>query len=739
MPSREVVEVAAAVASEDANAFAFQSITTSNEASPSSAPVQSSVQVDNDKHKNATTTTEVDGHNITPAPSTGKKDNAKKKKLKQQATLASFFGARKLPSTPAAVRTVAAATTKKSNSNTVTVDAAIKPNAKETKEVTSKEQQPATEIVANESTAKKKATVGKKEINDPSDSPNAMTSNKTAKTFTPKKSAKKTIDTNVTKTTPDHKPLHKSASITQKKPTESPPVTDDNESAVGSSTATTSSSNHSKMDFKHVIVGMATKSKSKQAAPSPSSFSTTDISNKSNNSTEDMKEEEADSDLPLIPPASLVVPNPSQAQTADENDNDSGSEHVTNILSTRDELKQRSIEIGGVKSQLVRIFENPPPTDAADGAAVVEESTDEMNADEVQIVEKVAVQDQTERNTKEDDTELPRSDSVNQEDTRNADADAEVQDSKLEDAKDDKAQPEAVDVASTEATEKSSRPAIRVDSMEEAKSLEDSIENADVQISNSNNNSNSESKEVEETDLEGSRVPSEATVAGAATDDQNLKTKEAPYPIKVGALFQKKFGKFGSFKGEVTKLPCGAQKFYRVIYTDGDQEELTRKQLNRLLNTIGSKNLRDSNPTSVLEDLANNKTTVATFIDQEAGMPTKVDMPTVASTDISKFLAPGKNPTPSKKPTSKPAQSVEPLDPDMQALLKKHLRMQKSHLAKAKSMVEQGRDNLDASDDVLVAMPSTENVEIPEQDGQESLQEFPDVAVPHLLTLLEGR
>ena len=682
----------------------------------------------------------VKGRKITPAPATDKKEG--KNKVKQQRTLASFFTKSKVPPTPhagaAANNTKTAkpkGATKKSNAGSVTTKDSKKPAATD-------------------------ATAAKPQKKKPAN--------------------KKASAANATATTPG------TIATT--------PAALANSSAVL----------HNKMDFKNVIVGNLS-SKCSVVKPKPKSpTSATDDANL------------VDSLLPRIPPVSAVPPpvtsqqkerlaaKKQKATPGTVSDKKITTTQDTSIKSTpsHDESESDSIEMGGVKSQLVHLFENPP-TDVGtyNNAGVKAGPTKEADDEKKQANEAAPEAEKTEPTeqveaTEDDDAPVQQADNkvkpvVEQEQSDETkevvEIDAAEEADKVEQASEhEKASSTIQTEQADEEQDKApaaehgiSSPSIataetvpttkaKVETSPEtdvvkgpASSSSDAPMTTEQELGGeslkvgeesavaSNDTTGGNSEEVtskESTDLEDQpTVAVESTAGSVGTDAQQGGTETTPgkpgenkvlVPITLGAIFVKKFGNLGYFVGKVTALPTKDDDFYAVFYeADGDKEQLTEKQLSRLLNTGPSKKKRKE-----LEQGIGDPHRVGPAIKSPATTATT----TTPTPTVKHFFGPGSASvktgtkktavSKTKAAATPPAAPIVQLNAEMQALLTKHQDMKASHIKKAKRMLELGRNTLDTSGDVQVTLPSTENISI-----SGAVTEFPDAAVPHLLVLLEGR
>jgi len=78
-------------------------------------------------------------------------------------------------------------------------------------------------------------------------------------------------------------------------------------------------------------------------------------------------------------------------------------------------------------------------------------------------------------------------------------------------------------------------------------------------------------------------------------DDEEEEEEEDDKEVRVGSLFLKKFGRHGYFQGEVKALPTEEKPFYRVVYEDCDEEDLSATQLGQLMYSEASKKMRRKN------------------------------------------------------------------------------------------------------------------------------------------------
>ena len=661
---------------------------------------------------------DVKGRKITPAPATDKK--AGKNKAKQQRTLASFFTKSKVPPTPHAGAAPSTKTAKPKSATTKSKTASVAPKD-------------------SEKQAAKDATAAKPQKKKPATKKASASANSTAVT----------------------------------------PGT--NASTPAAALANSAAVLHNKMDFKDVIVGnLSSKSSAVRAKPKSPVGATDDA-------------KLVDSLLPRIPPVSAVQPPVSQqkersavaaakqtkATPGPSNSNSDKTATTTQDNSiksspSRDESESGSIEMGAVKSQLVHLFENPP-ADAGNSIDVEAKPTKEVGEkNEASETDPGAEADDTEQTkeiqaTKEDVETKPVKEAGKIEQAAEEEqveekkevvevdaakkADEVVQAAEKEEAR---ATTEKAIPATTTTTTTTLEISPETDGVEEPASSSSDVpkmkeqdpvgepmevcdENKESAVASSDTTSGNSKEESK--DLDKPTVTAESKAGGVSTDAEQSDGEKNPskqdenkvlVPITLGAIFVKKFGNLGYFVGKVTALPTKDDDFYSVFYeADGDKEQLTEKQLSRLLNTGPSKKKRKEieqgigDPHRVGPVIKSSATAAATPTVKHFFGPSSASKTGTKKAVVSKTKA---------TVTPQAAAPIVQLNAEMQALLTKHQGMKASHIEKAKHMLEQGRNNLDSSGDDQVILPSTENISI-----SGAVTEFPDAAVPHLLVLLEGR
>lgn len=78
----------------------------------------------------------------------------------------------------------------------------------------------------------------------------------------------------------------------------------------------------------------------------------------------------------------------------------------------------------------------------------------------------------------------------------------------------------------------------------------------------------------------------------AKASEEDHANEDGVQKPQIGCKFQKKFGRYGYYTGTVTSLPSEQNEYFRVIYEDGDEEDLSEQELFRLLSNRRSKKLQ---------------------------------------------------------------------------------------------------------------------------------------------------
>merc|ERR1719183_1750166 len=82
-----------------------------------------------------------------------------------------------------------------------------------------------------------------------------------------------------------------------------------------------------------------------------------------------------------------------------------------------------------------------------------------------------------------------------------------------------------------------------------------------------------------------SRYSLRSSSAGIVSDVQSQSDSDVANDFKygIGHPVSKHFPGHGTFLGKVSMLPTGTRRFYRIIYSDGDEEEMRQSQIDKLL------------------------------------------------------------------------------------------------------------------------------------------------------------